>query len=362
MSISKCARVKWFLAALAFVFAVVFGLAGSARAQDNAASKDNIEVLQVRPNVYMIAGAGANIAVQTGDDGVVLVDAGSAMYSDRVVEEIKKVSKQPIRFIIDTNADPDHVGGNEAVSKAGTPIGNGGGGFATTAGGAAIIAHDEVLDRMSVAVNGKPLYPTNALPSATFSHSVKSIYLNGEAIQVLYQPAAHSDGDSMVFFRRSDVLATGDVFNMDSFPVIEVDKGGSIQGELDALNRIVDMAVTQLPLVWEQGGTMIIPGHGRLSNQPDAFEYRDMITIIRDIVKDDISKGQTLDQIKASNPTIEYRQRYGSDTGPWTTDMFVEAVYRSLTNQQSKAQPAPAPTPASKTAKKATSTKKVDQK
>jgi len=157
------------------------------------------------------------------------------------------------------------------------------------------------------------------------------MYLNREGIQAMHAPAAHSDGDVMVLFRRSDVLVTGDILDTTRFPVINVDKGGTIQGEIDALNRIVEIVIPAIPLVWQGGGTWVVPGHGRICDQADVVEYRDMITVIRDVVEDMIHRGMTLDQVKAANPTAGYRKRYGADSGPWTTDMFVEAIYKGLT-------------------------------
>ena len=143
-----------------------------------------------------------------------------------------------------------------------------------------------------------------------------------------FEPAAHTNGASRVSFRRSDVIATGDIFNMNSFPVIEIDKGGNIQGVIKALNVVLDIAI---PKHEQEGGTYVIPGHGRLTDEHDVLEYRDMVTIIRDRVQNMIKKGMTLEQVKDAKPTFEYDGRYGSTTGPWTTDMFVEAVFKSLT-------------------------------
>jgi cyclase len=305
------------------------GLAPMALAQQDQAA--DLEVLQVVPNFYMIAGAGANIGVQIGPDGVVLVNAGAESMSDKLIAAIKKLTPEPIRYIIDTSADPENVGGNAAVAKAGqsfTPAGN----AATfTSGAANILSTDEVLNRMSAPTGKQSAYPVAAWPTDTFFTKERPIYLNREGIEVIAQPAAHTDGDAMVFFRRSDVLLTGDILDTTRFPVIDTEKGGSIQGEIAALNRIVEIAIPSIPLVWEDGGTTVIPGRGRICDQADVVEYRDMITIIRDVVQDMVTRGMTLQQIKEANPTKGYRKRYGSDTGAWTTDMFVEAVYKSLT-------------------------------
>ncbi len=306
-------------------FFVICGLTPIAVAQVQPAGE--IEVLQVRPNFYMIAGASANIGVQVGDNGIVVVDSGSGQMTDQVLAAIKKLNDNPIRFIINTSADADHVGGNEKISGAGQNL-------IVTAendGRAAILSHLNVLVRMSAPTGKKSPYPALAQPSDTFSGARHQLYLNGEPIETIHQPAAHSDGDSFVFFRRSDVVMAGDVLDITRFPVIDLEKGGSIQGELEALNNLLDLTVSENPLGLAEGGTMVIPGHGRLCEQTDVLEYRDMVTIIRDVIQDMIKKGMTLDQIQAANPTKEYRPRFGSDSGGWTTNMFVEAVYRSLT-------------------------------
>ena len=302
-----------------------------------------IEVLQLRPNFFLIAGAGGNIAVQTGELGVVLVDTGSAPMTDEVLAEIRKLSKLPVRYIINTSADPDHVGGNAKVAPAGLSliptgggIGNGVGNAVTNSGAAGILATENVLARMSAPTGVKAPYPTAAWPSDTFAEDEKDTFLNGEGIQIFFQRAAHTDGDSMVFFRRSDVVAAGDVLDLDRFPVIDVNKGGSIQGEIDALNHIIDLTIPELPMVWQEGGTLVIPGHGRICDEADVVEYRDMMTIISDVIANMIGKGMTLEQIQAADPTKEYRPRFGAESGEWTTRMFVEAVYKSLIARSAK--------------------------
>jgi len=162
------------------------------------------------------------------------------------------------------------------------------------------------------------------------------MYLNGEAIEVLRQAAAHTDSDVFAFFRRSDVVVAGDVLDTRQFPVIDVERGGSIQGEIAALNRLLDLTIPALPLPWEEDRTLLIPGHGRICDDSDLVEYRDMVTIIRDNVQDLISSGMTFEQIKKADPAKAYRGRYGSDAGPWTTDMFIDAIYKSLTERKEK--------------------------
>ena len=303
-----------------------------ARAAD---ANDGIEVLKLRPNFYMIAGAGANVAVQIGEIGAVVVDTGDGSATPRIVEEIKKLTPLPIRYIINTSADPDHVGGNEKISAAGLsliPQGQFGGvgNLVSNGGAAAILGTDNVMNRMSAPTGQKSPYPTAAQPSDSFSDEEKDTFLNGEAIQIFAQPAAHTDGDAMVFFRRSDVVVTGDIIDTTRFPVIDVAKGGSIAGEIAALQKLVDTAIPSVPIVSREEGTLIIPGHGRICDQLDVVEYRDMVTIIRDRIRDLMKQGLTLEQIKASSPARGYIHRYGSDAGPWTTNDFVEAVYRSM--------------------------------
>ncbi len=252
----------------------------------------------------MIVGAGGNIGVQIGDDGVVVVDAGSASSADAVVAAIKSLSPRPIRYVINTGADPDHVGGNATVSRAGETLFTGGGGPGISAafigGAASILASEKVLARMSAASGAAPAFPAAGWPTETFHQPRKYMYLNGEGIEVLNQPAAHSDGDAIVFFRRSDVIMAGDVLDTTRFPVIDVERGGSIDGEIAALNRIVDVAIPSVPIVSREEGTLVVPGHGRVCDQLDVVEYRDMVTIVRDRVRDLIRAGSSLDQVKAA--------------------------------------------------------------
>jgi glyoxylase-like metal-dependent hydrolase (beta-lactamase superfamily II) len=326
-------------AALRASLLAVLVVLGNVAVAQNQPAGGALEVVRLQPNFYMIAGAGSNIGVQIGPEGVVLVDAGTAQLADAVVAAVKRLTDQPIRYIINTSADADHVAGNEKIARAGRSLfgaaaGGGavaGGTAANNDGAASIVAAEPVLNRMSAPTGQQAPYATVAWPTETFTRKQKSLYLNNEAIQVIYQPAAHTDGDSIVFFRRSDVVAAGDIFDMTRFPVIDTAKGGSIQGEIAALNRLMDIVVPSIPLPFKEGGTQVIPGHGRVSEQAELVEYRDMVTIVRDGVQSLIKKGLTLQQIKAANPTQGYRSRYGSDTGPWTTDMFVEAVYNGLT-------------------------------
>lgn len=322
-------RVALGACAAALAWLPAAAMAGQAAAP---APVPTLDVLHVQGNVWMIAGDGGNIAVQVGPDGIVVVDSGAGRMTDAVIAEIRKLGDAPIRYVVNTSAHPDHVGGNVALSAAGIPLGGGGGGggggAAPTNEGAAIVGQENVLLHMS-----EQGMPEGAWPLESYIDS-RNIYLNGEAFQMLHQPAAYSDSDSIVFFRRSDVVVTGRIFDTARFPVIDVGDGGSINGVIDALNQLILIVIPPTPMVWMPGGTKVIPGSGRIAEQADLVEYRDMVTVIRDVVKHLIDQGMTLEQVKAANPTAGFRKRYGSDTGPWTTDMFVEAVYTSLKQEE----------------------------
>ena len=309
----------------------------------------DLEVLQARPNVHVIFGAGGNIVVHDGWMGLVLVDAGSQGVSDKVLAAIKEMrlkfddgTDKKIRFIINSGADAEHVGGNEALSKAGMNLlrlnvnggfGGGGGGVQINSPAAEIMANENVLKRMSAPSGAQAAFPTDAWPTESFTNArTRSLYLNGDGIQMIPADNAHSDADTIVNFRRSDVLAVGDILDLRGFPIIDVENGGTINGEIAALTRIIDLSVPPAPMVWHQDRTLIIPGHGRICGQGDVVEYRDMLTIIRDRVEDLIKKGQTLDQVKKANPTNGYNSQYGKTTDKWTTDQFVTAVYNTLKN------------------------------
>jgi cyclase len=303
---------------------------------------EELDIVRLRPNFYMIAGAGSNIAVQIGPDGVVLVDAGLAEASDRVLEVIRKLAGGPVRYIINTSAEVDHVGGNGKISRAGQsilamgtqPLGGEFGRAMTGGYAAAVVAAESVLARMSAPTDKTLVFPNDTWPTESFTEKRRSIYLNHEGIDIFRQPAAHSDGDSIVFFRASDIVAAGDIIDAARFPVIDLEKGGSIQGEIEALNHVIELAVRPVPFFSEEAGTYVLPGHGRVYDQADTVEYRDMIVIIRDVIEDMITRHMTLEQIKAASPAKPYEPRYGAASGSWTTNDFVEAIYRSLTGKK----------------------------
>jgi cyclase len=310
------------------------GLAGLAQAQfGDFAPQGQVHVWHIQGNVYMLVGAGANITVQAGDDGVLLVDTGTSEMSQQVLAAVRSISDKPIRYIINTSADPDHVGGNAVIAAAGSTIAGGNvvGDIGASAGDqATIIAFDSVLDRMSAPTGEKAPTPQAAWPTDTFTTAEKKLYFNGEPIEIIHIPNGHSDGDSIVFFHKSDVVTAGDIFVTTSYPVVELDKGGSINGLIAGLNRIIEITT---PIAMQEGGTMVIPGHGRVCDQADVKFYQEAITIIRDRFQDAIKRGLTLQQVENANLTLDYDPRYGAIEGPWTTKMFVDAVYKSLTQK-----------------------------
>ena len=312
----------------------------------------------VRKNIWMLVGAGTNITASVGPDGVMLVNSGTAQSSAKVLAAIQDLQAQlnafgfldvltpakggaetrsrfpvnthappkPIRYIIDLNSLPASVGGNEKIAAAGVTYtgGNVAGTISDSSNGAAVLAHENVLNRMQARD-----MPFDALPTETFftpGYKI-STFFNEEGVQIIHTPNAVTDGDSFVYFRGADVIAAGDVFNMDTFPIIDVDSGGSINGVLAALNAILKLAI---PEFRTEGGTMVVPAHGRLGDSADVGYYRDMLTIIRDQTKASIDQGLTLQQVLEKRPTFGYEGRFGAKSGPWTTDMFITAVYRSL--------------------------------
>jgi cyclase len=280
----------------------------------------DVKAVHVQGNVHMIVGAGANIAVQAGEDGVLVVDTGDAGTSDKVLAAIKQIAPgKEIRWVINTGMSPNHTGGNEPISKAGRTV-NG--------NIAAIVAHENTAARMVKAGVADAARPFN-----TYFEPSRDFPFNGEPIMLYHDDATSDDTGTVVMFRRSDVIAAGDLFRTEGYPVIDFANGGSIDGTIAGLNRLLDLTVPSKML--EEGGTYVIPGHGRISDEHDVAMYRDMLVIIRDRIKSMVEKKMTLEQVKAARPTLDYDGRYGADTGRWTTAIFIEAIYRELSGSAS---------------------------
>lgn len=279
-----------------------------------AAWAQNVETVHVGGNVYAIVGGAANVAVQIGPDGVIVVDPGSAATGDEVLAHVRELSGGPIRWIINTHVHTDHTGANATLSQAGMTV-NG--------NPAAIIANETVLLRMSEAERPLTEWPLN-----TFFEPWRDFYFNGEAIFLYHFPSGHTDGDVAVYFRGSDVLVSGDLFTTTAYPRIDESVDGGVDGFIQGLNQMIDIAV---PAWLQDGGTRVIPGHGRLSNEADLVEYRDMIVIIGDRVEALINEGMTLAQVLATEPSLDYDTRYGEAEGR----EFVSALYRTLADAAS---------------------------
>ena len=366
-------RSRWFALVL-LAGSMVAGVRGSAQVVNGALAGAGtipgvnpnapVKVLPVRGNIYVVMGGGANITLSVGLDGVFMVDSGSEAMSEQVIAAIRAVQQwvearaaasappvaygaetrnsitearradmppKPIRYIVDTSIAPDHIGGNVALASAGRTFtgGNVAGQLSDVAQGAAILGHENLQNRMGNPPAGQPKFPTRAQLTDTYpTDSMKlSNFFNGEGIVLMHQPAAFTDGDTMVYFRGSDVIAAGEVYRTTTYPVIDVAKGGTINGIVEGLNHIIDLSV---PEFRSEGGTIIIPAYGRISDIADVAYYRDMVTILRDRIQDMVKKGMTLEQVKAAKPTADYDGRYGATTGPWTTEMFIEAMYKTV--------------------------------
>jgi cyclase len=296
------------------------------------AAPGELQILPVAGQVHVLIGAGGNITVQAGEDGVLLVDTGIASMSEKVLAAIREISTGPIRYIVNTTHHADYTGGNATIAAAGDTIPfreanyTAGPQGALDISRASLIAYYTVLHRMSAPTGETAVAPEGAWPDNTYSISQKRLYFNDEPVVIMHRPA-NTDGNSFVLFRKSDVVSTGDILDMTGFPVIDLEAGGSIQAEWEALNGLIDVVV---PKANAGGGTMVIPGRGGIVDHAEVVYYRDMIAIVRDRIQDMITRGLTLEQVKAARPTRDWDARYGRETGTWTTEMFVEAAYRSL--------------------------------
>jgi glyoxylase-like metal-dependent hydrolase (beta-lactamase superfamily II) len=335
--------MKTILAALVAV--TLLALPGAAQISD-------VHVLPIKGNIWMLTAGGSNVVASIGKDGVLLVDTGSAAMSEKLLATLQMVDRavtslrmpqkscvgvvqgcawwnsstflpttsapaapKPIVGIINTSFDADHMGGNISVAAAGRSH------VGVQPLEAWIMAHEKAPSHVP---KSAPL-PLAAGPTEAYEgDSFKLNFFNGEGVVLWHMPAAHTDGDTIVQFRESEVLAAGDVLNMTSYPVIDTDKGGTIDGVVKALNWILDVAVVEHMM---EGGTLVVPGHGRLTDSADVAYYRDMVTIMRDRVRNAVKKGMTLQQIKAAKITRDYDGRFGKTA--YTPDMFIEAVFKS---------------------------------
>jgi glyoxylase-like metal-dependent hydrolase (beta-lactamase superfamily II) len=320
-AVTQITRAIVHRAVAAALCVVVLGALGVTGVRAAEPQSDDLQTVQVRPNFYLVVGDGENIGVQVGHDGVVVVNSGTQAGADGLIAALKKISPLPIRYVMDSSADPDVVGGNAPVAAAGVTL------FTPPKGpGAEIFGRASVIERLADMAG----YPTKGWPTDTYlpNEPSRTFYLNDEPIVVTH--AAAADSDSFVLFRRSDVVMAGDVLDMEHFPLINVADGGSIDGEVAALNDLLQIAVPPSPLIYEYNGTYVVPSHGRVVDQWEVVDYRDMVVIVRDTIADMMKRHMTLDQIQAAEPAKAYEPRFGSTSGPWTTNMFVEAVYHSL--------------------------------
>ena len=292
-----------------------------------------VEILPVQGNVYMLVGAGGNITVQVGDQGVMLVDTGTAAMSDKVIKAVQSLANgKPLRYIINTSHRDDYTGGNDKIAPIGEIVPFREPDYAAGPQGAidthraSVVSTLAVLNRMSAPTGAQAARAEGSWPDNTFTTPWKRLYFNDEPV-VITKVAGTTDGNSVVLFRKSDVVSSGDLFDLTGYPMIDPKLGGGINAEVDALNKLIEFAV---PSNNAEGGTKVVPAHGRISDHADVTYYRDMVTIIRDRIQDMIKGGMTLAQVKAARPTRDYDARYGKTTGAWTTDMFVEAAYNSL--------------------------------
>ena len=347
------------------------GVAGAPALSDVAHAQQSsgpFQVMPVRGNVFMISGAGGHVTLSAGVDGLLVVDTGSVEMADQLLATITDVGKmvwasptrmttcvgptcygagstgsftpygyaspaynaivaspaplKPLRWIIQTSVDPDHVGGTPTLAAAGRSYA--GGNLTTILGdsgaseGSIVMAHEKVLLRMT-----ESNYPEGAWAFDTYyTPTHRMNYVNGEGVQLYYAPNAITDGDTFVHFKYSDVISAGDLYTSDRYPKINIAKGGTIQGVIDGLNQILDVAY---PEFRHQGGTMVIPGHGRIGDSADVATYRNMVSIVRDRIQELIEEGKSLQEIKAATPTLDYDGVYGSP------DEFIEAVHQNLT-------------------------------
>ena len=350
-------HARWAAAAGAVVALVVGGV-GDGGLDAQGGTTGEVRVLPLRGNIYLLTGAGSNVAASVGKDGVMLVDTGAPAMSEKLLATVRDLSRRvtaapmaarscvgvsqgcgwwssseflpttagpraprPLSGIIYTSDDADHIGGHDMIAATGRTYGVRN--IDGTLPGAWVLAQENATLRAP-----KPGQPSLATATnETYGGAEKKLnFFNGEAVIVTHMPAAHSDADSVIYFRGSEVVVVGDILDMTKYPVIDVERGGTIQGEVNALNWLLDVAVVEHMM---EGGTLFLPGHGRMADSADVAYYRDMVTIMRDRVRAMAKKGMTLGQITAARPTRDYDGRFGKST-TWTPDMFVEAIYKTI--------------------------------
>ena len=277
-----------------------------------------VEIQPVQGKVYMLTGAGGNVTVQAGQDGVLIVDTQFAPVAPKIVAAIRQLTDKPIRYIINTHVHGDHAGGNEALARAGQDV--------------KIIAHENVLKVMSAPSSGRPQDFASARgnwPTETYKDR-KTFEFNGEEVELIHVERAHSTGDTIVFFHGSNVVSAGDIYASSRYP--SYDPEGSIQGMIAGLNRIIEMIVP--PDKQGKGGTALIPGHGRVMHQPELVAYRDMSVTIRDRIQAMVNQGRTLEQVKSLQPMKEYEPVYGGNGGVSSTEFVLEEIYKDLSGKK----------------------------
>ncbi len=302
--------------AMRFTFAAVCTLtkAGPSSAQDFDAVK--IESIRVAANVYMLTGSGGNLGLSVGDDGAFLVDDQFAPLTERITAEVRRLTDKPIRFVVNTHWHGDHTGGNENLGKA----------------GAIIVAHENVRKRLSTEQFMKafdrtvPPSPEIALPVVTFTDSI-TFHWNGDEIQVIHVEPAHTDGDSVLYLKKANVLHTGDTYSNGMYPFIDTGSGGSIDGMIRAADRTLAIGDDE---------TKIIPGHGPLSNKAELRGFQEMLKTVRDRVQKLVKEGKTRDEVVAAKPTKDLDEKRAK--GFMQPDRWVGIVYDGMTQTSEKSE------------------------
>lgn len=298
----------------------------------NAAEMNQaLSLYHVKGQVYVVDGAGVNVTVQIGDEAIVFVDTPEPEYIDEMMSLIREISNSPVRYVISTALDPMHLAGNEAINNLGfRGFGGRGAGVAVAIGGntsgVTLLAQENVLNRFYLTDNDVE----NLTLTTTYFTPTFDFYMNDEGIAVYHMPNAHTDGDSIVFFRSSDVISLGDLLVQGQYPDIDVSSGGSVNGFIEALNLVLELMI---PGPNAEGGTYVVPGHGRIGDEIDVVEYRNMLVIVRDRIQGQIEQGMSLDQVINSNPTLDYNTEYGGLRGGPTSTEFITAIYQSLTEE-----------------------------